>query len=54
MDDEEIRWECVRLAHGALKEVGGALVPLTCDEIIGRADQYFKFVSDIYYSEDDE
>lgn len=54
MDDEEIRMECIKLAQSALKEIGGSLVPLNCDEVIGRADQYYKFVSSAYYEDEEE
>lgn len=44
MNYEEIRMECIKLSQMGTKEVGGALVPLTTDEIIKRAKAYYNFV----------
>lgn len=54
MDDEEIRLECIRLAQMNTKDVGGSMHNLSADEVVGRAMQYFKFVSDNYFEDGED
>lgn len=54
MDNEEIRLECVRLAQMCEKEIGGSRVPLSTDEVVGRAMQYFKFICEDYFEDGED
>ncbi len=43
MDERQIRFECLRLAHHAIKDIGGVQTPLTTEEVLKRAKEYSKF-----------